>query len=147
MRPSIVRDGPVVPKEIEELRVAVGWDRSEGTYADVLRRHYAYYTARADDGSLVGYVSVLSDGIADAFLLDLMVHPEHQGSGLGSCLVGRAVGDMKRAGVQCVQVTFEDHLEPFYAQCGFHIFKGGIIDFKHMTWDEGCKGANEDGRP
>ena len=135
MEPEISKDGPVHAGEIEELRAAVGWDRSEGIYQHVLHRHYAYYTARGEDGSLVGYVSVLSDGIADAFLLDLMVHPEYQRAGLGSRLVRTAVAEMKRAGIRCVQVTFSDHLEPFYAQCGFHIFKGGIIDFEHMEWD------------
>jgi len=78
---------------------------------------------------------VLSDGVADAFLLDLMIHPEHQGTGLGKQLVRRAVIDMKQAGIQCVQVTFNDHLEPFYTKCGFHIFKGGIIDFKNMVYN------------
>ena len=135
MEPEITRDGPVDPREIENLRAAVGWDPSEGTYENVLRRHYAYYTARAGDSELVGYVSVLSDGIADAFLLDLMVHPTHQKAGLGIGLVRRAIRDMKRAGIQCVQVTFNDDLEPFYRQCGFHIFKGGIIDFENMEWD------------
>jgi len=134
--PQISRDSPIAPVEIEDLRTAVGWDRSEGTYEQILQRHYAYYTARQDRGALVGYVSVLSDGIADAFLVDLIVHPEHHHTGLGSRLVRRAVADMKQAGIQCVQVTFSKHLEPFYAQCGFHIFGGGIIDFANMAWDE-----------
>ncbi|MCL5271077.1 MAG: GNAT family N-acetyltransferase [bacterium] len=140
----IVRNGPIAPEEIEDLRSAVGWDRCEGTYEHILRRHFAYYTARAGDGRLIGYVSVLSDGIADAFLLDLMVHPDHQRSGLGSRLVRRAIADMKQAGIQCVQVTFNEPLEAFYAQCGFHIFKAGIIDFKHMSWDG--EGQEEDGK-
>ena len=135
MNPEVIRDAAVEPNEIEDLREQVGWDRSEGTYRHVLGRHYARYTARDEAGRLVAYMSVLSDGIADAFLLDLMVHPEHQQAGLGSRLVRRAVADMKQAGVQCVQVTFNDHLAPFYAQCGFHVFKGGIIDFKNMEWD------------
>ena len=135
--PQIVRDGPVAPVEIEDLRAAVGWGRCEGTYEQILQRHYAYYTTRQADGALVGYVSVLSDGIADAFLLDLMVHPEHHRTGLGSRLVRRAVADMKQAGIQCVQVTFSKHLESFYAQCGFHIFRGGVIDFASMAWEEG----------
>lgn len=46
---------------------------------------------------------------------------------------------MKQAGVQCVQVTFSDHLETFYSQCGFHIFKGGIIDFRNMEWEGECQ--------
>lgn len=132
---KILKNGIVEPKEIEDLREAVGWDRSEGIYEHVLQRHYAYYTARSANGKLIGYVSVLSDGVADALLLDLMVHPKHQGTGLGKQLVRRAVIDIKQAGIQCVQVTFQDQLEPFYAKCGFHIFKGGIIDFKNMQYD------------
>ena len=134
-KPVIIKNGTVEPKEIEGLRAAVGWDRSEGTYEHVLQRHYAYYTVRADDGTLVGYVSVLSDGIADAFLLDLMIHPEHQRVGLGRRLVGAVVSDAKLAGIKCVQVTFADHLEPFYARCGLHIFRGGIIEFDNMAWN------------
>ena len=133
MIPRIIKNGTVEPKEIEDLRAAVGWDRSEGTYKDVLRRHYAYYVARDDDIGLVGYVSVLSDGIADAFLLDLIVHPVYQKAGLGIRIVKTTIEDIKHAGIQCLQVTFSDDLEPFYTKCGFHIFKGGIIDFKNMV--------------
>jgi len=134
MAPEIIRDGPVSPVEIEDLRAAVGWDRSAGTYEQILQRHFAHYTARAEDGRLIAYVSVLSDGIADAFLLDLMVHPRCQRAGIGRRLVERAIGDVEQAGIRCVQVTFEDRLESFYAQCGFYILKGGIIDFEHMDW-------------
>lgn len=134
--PQIIRDGPIEPEEIEDLRQSVGWERTGGTYTEVLRRHFVNYTVRDEAGGLIGYVSVLSDGIADAFLLDLMVHPKHQQSGLGTRLVIRAVTDMQAAGIQCVQVTFDADLAPFYSQCGFHIFGGGVIDFKHMQWNE-----------
>jgi len=136
---SILKNSMVDPKEIENLREVVGWDRSEGIYEQVLQRHYAYYTARSENGKLIGYVSALSDGVADAFLLDLMVHPEYQGTGLGEQLVRKSIINMKQTGVQCIHATFNDHLEPFYAKCGFHIFKGGIIDFKNMKWDEECQ--------
>ena len=133
---EIIRDGPVEPREIENLRQTVGWDRSEGTYDRTLPRHYARYTVRDADHQLVGYMSVLSDGVADAFLLDLAVHPRWQKGGMGTRIVRTAIQDLKEAGVRCVQVAFTDDLEPFYAQCGFHIFKGGIIDFKNMAWNE-----------
>ncbi len=138
MNYNVLENSSVKPREIENLREAVGWDRSDGIYEQILRQHYAYYTARSEHGKLLGYVSVLSDGIADPFLLDLMVHPDHQKTGLGSQLAKAAIRDMRQAGVRCVQVTFNDDLEPFYARCGFHIFKGGIIDFEHMNWaDDG----------
>jgi len=131
---EIVRDGPLTPDEIEELRTAVGWEQTDGTYGEILQRHYAHYTARDRSGELIAYVSVLSDGVSDAFLLDLMVHPEHQGHGLGKRLVRRVAGDIRDAGIQCIQVTFDKALTGFYERCGFHIFGGGIIDFKHMEW-------------
>lgn len=131
---KIQRQGPVKPVEIEDLREAVGWDRCEGTYEKVLQQHYAYYTARDPDGRLIGYLSVLSDGIADAFLLDLMVHPLWRRRGIGRQLVQRAAEDVEAAGIRCLQVTFSPGLEGFYAACGFHLIKGGIIDFKTMPW-------------
>ena len=146
MKPVITRDGPVTPGEIADLREAVGWDRSDETYERVLATHYTHYTVRDAGGRLVGYMSVLSDGVADAFLLDLAVHPEYQRSGIGTRIVQCAIRDMRQAGIRCVQVTFSDHLEPFYAQCGFHIFKGGIIDFRNMEWDGPCQDASRDER-
>ena len=135
MEHEIMRNGRVAPEEIEDLRVAVGWDRCEGTYAQILKRHYTYYIVRAEDGRLIGYMSILSDGISDAFLLDLMIHPDFQGKQIGRQLVRRGIKDMQDAGIRCVQVTFTENLRDFYARCGFHIFGGGIIDFKTMDWE------------
>lgn len=135
MNPTIATNGPVAPAEIEDLRQVVGWDRSEGTYGHTLPRLFLHYTARDADQRLVGYLSVLSDGIGDAFLLDLMVHPQNQRAGLGSRIVRRAIREIRQAGVRCIQVTFTDELEPFYKRCGFHIAKAGVIDFNHMEWD------------
>ena len=135
MVPEITKNGQVDPKEIEALRDLVGWDRSEETYESILKEHFAYYTVRSDDSNLIGYMSVISDGINNAFLVDLMVHPEYQKAGLGISIVRTAIADLKQACIRCVQVTFDDDLKPFYKQCGFHIFSGGIIDFKHMNWE------------
>jgi ribosomal protein S18 acetylase RimI-like enzyme len=129
---EITRESKVTSKEIEDLRETVGWDSSEGTYQEILNRHYTYYTVRNENGKLIGYMSVLSDGISDAFLLDLVVHPQHQRKGIGRRIVKKAITDIKAAGIRCIQVTFNNNLESFYEKCGFHIFSGGIIDFKNM---------------
>jgi len=129
----IMRNAFVSPEEIEDLRQAVDWDRCEGTYEEILKRHYAYYTVRAEDGHLIGYMSILSDGISDAFLLDLMVHPTYQRQHIGRRLVMRAIQDIRDAGIHAVQVTFTEDLRDFYARCGFNLFGGGIIDFKMMN--------------
>jgi GNAT superfamily N-acetyltransferase len=132
---GIFRNGGVYPIEIEDLREAVGWDRSEGTYEEILCRHYAYYTVRAGDDRLFGYMSVLSDGISDAFLIDLMVHPDHRNRGIGRKLVRQGIKDMRDAGIRAVQVIFNNDLREFYEHCGFFVLSAGMIDFKVMNWE------------
>ena len=143
MNTDIVRDGPVDPKEMDDLRQAVGWDRSDGDLDKVLARAFAHYTVRDEHGRLVAYMSVLSDGVADAFLLDLAVHPQCRHKGVGTQIVRRAIADMKAVGVQCVHVTFAPDLEPFYAQCGLCIIKAGIVDFKTMKWNATANQASQ----
>ena len=121
----------VTDSEINELRAAVNWDITPGIYNRVLKGVHSYFVAR-DNEKLIGFVSVISDGVAEAFLVDMMVHPDYQRKGLGKELILRAVKYSKSLGVQCVHVTFNKDEEQFYRKCGFHIFSGGVIDFKTM---------------
>ncbi|MBT3273953.1 MAG: GNAT family N-acetyltransferase [Spirochaetales bacterium] len=132
--PKITRNGPIDAKELGELRIAVGWDRGDSTDEQILSRRFSYYTASTEDGALVGFISVMSDGISDALLVDMMVHPTHHHEKVGTRLIRRAVADVRDAGIQCVQITCEERLTPFYQQCGFHMCTGGIIDFNDKAW-------------
>jgi ribosomal protein S18 acetylase RimI-like enzyme len=74
----------------------------------------------------------LSDGIGNAFLVDLVVHRDYQRDHIGTAIVKQAVRDLTDDGVQCIEVTFNPENEAFYKSIGFHIFKAGIIDNKTM---------------
>jgi GNAT superfamily N-acetyltransferase len=124
---NIKRDEPVAAEEIEALRVAVGWDRFENKYERIIPNSYTHFAIRTA-GALVGFLNVISDGIGDAFLVDLMVQPAMQRRELGRALVKAAIEALKADGIKCIQVTFNPHLESFYRACGFHVFKAGIID-------------------
>ncbi len=132
---EVIREGKVTQSEIEDLREAVGWDRAEGIYDKILKNIYTYYIVRIEK-KLIGFLSVISDGVADSFLVDLMVHPKYQQRGIGYSVVKRAIQDLKSEGIRCIQVTFNPELESFYEKFGFHIFKAGIIDFKYMSIDD-----------
>jgi ribosomal protein S18 acetylase RimI-like enzyme len=123
----VQRDAPLTGAQIEDLRVAVGWDRMAGRYDRILVRAYSYFSI-SQTNQLLGFVNVISDGIGDAFLVDLMVHPDFQRVGIGRALVIEAVVQLKADGLRCIQVIFEPELEAFYQACGFHILKAGIID-------------------
>ena len=123
---DILEKAEVTDAEIVELKKAVGWDYDSGIYEHVLKGVHTYFIAR-DKEKLVGFISVISDGVADVFLVDLMVHPAYQKQGLGKKIVHQAVKYSKSIGVQCVHVTFNQTEEEFYRKCGFHIFGGGIV--------------------
>ena len=127
----IERDQPVTPDEINALRASVAWDLVDETYHQILERGYTHYSVRAE-GQLVAFLNVLSDGIGDAFLVDLVVHRDFQRAHIGTAIVKQAVRDLTDDGVQCIQVTFNPENESFYESIGFHIFKAGIIDNKTM---------------
>ena len=127
----IERDQPVKPEEINALRASVGWDHENGKYDEILKRTYTHYTIR-EEGMLIAFLNVLSDGIGDAFLVDIMVHPDFRGKRIGTEIVKQAVRDLSANGIQCIQVTFNPENEAFYKSIGFHIIKAGIVDNKTM---------------
>ena len=123
----IVRQASLLGIQIEELRSAVGWERMSGMYDQILAQSYTHFSVM-DQARLIGFVNVISDGIGDALLVDLMVHPDYQHQGLGKALLIQASNDLRADGIQLIQVVFEPELEAFYRECGFLIVKAGIID-------------------
>jgi GNAT superfamily N-acetyltransferase len=128
---KITRNGKVSDFEINQLRKMVKWDLQKRAYNRVLKKSYAYFIAR-EKRNLIGFVNVISDGVADAFLVDLMVHPDFQGKGLGLALVRQAARFVRSKKIRALHVTFDTKISNFYRKAGFNIFGGGIMDFKFM---------------
>ena len=126
-RYTISRRAKVDGKDVENLRASVGWDRMDGQYDQILPKSYAQFTA-TEDKRLVGFLNVISDGIGDALLVDLMIHPEARHQGLGKALVRFAIEHLLSDGIRCIQTVFNRELVSFYQACGFDIIKAGIID-------------------
>jgi ribosomal protein S18 acetylase RimI-like enzyme len=126
----IERNASLTGEQVESLRESVGWDRMAGYYEQILANTYAHFSIQIA-GRLVAFVNVLSDGLADAFLVDLMVDPNFQGRGIGQALVRHAIEALKADGIRCIELIFEPRLEAFYRRCGFEILSAGIID----TWN------------
>ena len=117
----------VSPKDLADLREAVGWNRMEREYADprtASDEHIAVYR----DGRLIGYVGCVSNGVTDAYIRDLMVHPAAQGRGIGTELMRRMIARLKEEGVCVISVLYEESLQPFYARFGFMPLCGGQME-------------------
>ena len=112
---------------VAELRVKVGWDARKEQLEKILGSTYLT-VACFDDKDLVGIIDVISDGIDDALIRNLIVHPEYQGKGIGNKLLIKVLDRLKRNRIKTINVLFEDELSEFYREAGFRIVSGGIID-------------------
>lgn len=100
--------------------VEAGWGRRVG-------RHSLGWVCAREGGRLVGWVNVAWDGGEHAFLLDTMVSADHRQRGIARELVAIAVDGCRRADCGWVHVDHEEHLETFYAGCGFRPTRAGLI--------------------
>ena len=76
--------------EVHALFVAVGWSTES---VRIIKQSLAAYPckicARDEEGSLVGYASVFSDGVMTTMLGELIVHPQHRRKGVGRGIMGQ----------------------------------------------------------
>ncbi|MEU8761055.1 GNAT family N-acetyltransferase [Streptomyces sp. NPDC048659] len=119
-------DGEVSSTELNALFRASWPGHRDTDFGPVLARRLLHVLARRD-GRLVGYVNVVGDGGAHAFVLDTTVHPDERRRGLGVALV-RAAADAARAtGAHWLHVDYEPHLTRFYEECGFRPTAAGLM--------------------
>ncbi|WP_406111677.1 GNAT family N-acetyltransferase [Kitasatospora purpeofusca] len=112
--------------ELNEL-FGVSWPaHSPTSFAPMLARSLTWIAARRGN-RLVGFVNVVGDGGAHAFVLDTTVHPDERRRGLGLRLVRAAADEAKARGAEWLHVDYEPHLESFYGQCGFRPTAAGLM--------------------
>ncbi|GAA4528572.1 GNAT family N-acetyltransferase [Brachybacterium paraconglomeratum] len=91
------------------------------------RYSLGWITARRGE-TLTGFCNVITDGGRHAFLLDVVVHPEHQGTGVGRSLVLHAIEKCQSTPVQWLHVDFEADLGDFNMADGlFRRSTAGIL--------------------
>ena len=108
----------VSAKDLSDLRESVGWNRMEDEYSNPLMISF-YHIAVYEDDKMVGYIDSVSNGVTDAYIQDLMVHPDYQGKGLGTKLMNQMITYLKEKRIYIISVVFEESLKPFYDHFGF----------------------------
>jgi ribosomal protein S18 acetylase RimI-like enzyme len=116
------------PAELGDLRASVGWGRQDSDYPRAFQGYWATVSGRADDGLLVAWCAILSDGVYHAVLLDVIVHPAYQGYGHGLMLVQTAIAHCQAAGIGIIHVDYLPEKQGFYERCGFETGLGGILE-------------------
>jgi GNAT superfamily N-acetyltransferase len=90
----------------------------ECVYSNLLMTSF-YHIAVYERERLIGYIDFVSNGVTDAYIQDLMVHPDYHGKGVGTELMNRMIAELKRRKIYMISVVYEEKLKPFYSRFGF----------------------------
>lgn len=105
-----------------ELREEVNFQYLSEEEAERVLAHTSYITAAWYGGQCIGLIRVLTDYCVDAYITDVIVHPNCQGQGIGYMLVERALNHLRENSMSvrmaCVIYTNQGR-EPFYSSLGF----------------------------
>jgi len=117
----------LMAEQIADLRLSVGWDARVEKYKKKIGNSY-FCVACFDSDALIGYADVVSDGVDDAYIRDVIVHPDYQHRGIGSTLLSMITTRLRTDGIKMVHVIFDPSLEEFYKNAHFRIMYSGVID-------------------
>ncbi len=123
-------DAPVSPAVLADLRQAVGWNRMEGDLANTSLRN-AFHLCCFDGNNLIGYAAVVSNRVTDAYIQDVMVHPDWQRQGIGTALMEQVLERLRREGIYMVSVIYGDPaLQALYERFGFQTMLCGQMEIR-----------------
>ncbi len=114
-------------EDVAALRVKVGWDSRKEQLQYILGKTYLS-AACFDNSRLVGMIDVISDGVDDALIRNLMVDPDYHRKGVALKLLEMVKNQLKADRIKTVNVLFEPDLKGLYVEAGFRVVCGGIID-------------------
>jgi ribosomal protein S18 acetylase RimI-like enzyme len=113
--------------KISSLRESVGWNKMYNSFKESLDKFYCYICC-FDGDELIGFIDIVSNGITDAYLQDLVVKPSYQGKGIGKTLINMAIEKIKSDGIYMIGVIFDKKLLGFYKKFGFFPLMAGLLE-------------------
>ena len=70
---QVDQDARIATQEVEALRADVNWMQQSG-YERIMAGSYRHFSVR-NDSRLIEFLNVISNGVLDALLIDLVVYP------------------------------------------------------------------------
>ena len=99
-----------------------GWNKSYRVSPQELSQAISeswYVLSAYENGCLVGFGRVISDGVLYALVCDLIVNPNCQGQGIGSALLAKLIEHCRSKGIRVIWLFAAKGKSPFYAKFGF----------------------------
>jgi len=116
------------PEAIVELYKAGGWWEESDSFDDILpliKGSFAFTTATdVGTGTIVGTGRVLSDGVSDAYIQDVIVLPGYRKRGIAGRIIKTLLAACLKNNVSWIGLVAQPGTEGFYKELGFNRMKG-----------------------
>ncbi|MRN53622.1 GNAT family N-acetyltransferase [Paenibacillus monticola] len=120
--PFSFRTGNPDKEDYFQLFQSTGWN-PEGDWTQEMLHEAArnsWYIVTVYDGDkLVASGRMVSDGIIQCFICEMMVLPEYQNQGLGKDILSRLITHAKDKGIRWIQLASAKGKQGFYEKFGF----------------------------
>ena len=117
-------------KEIVELYKAGGWWKesyNKSGIKSLVKGSFAFAVAiDKNKGKAIGMGRIISDGVSDAYIQDMVVLPEYRKSGIGKKLVNFLVKHCLSKGITWIGLIAEPNQDKFYSPLGFKTMKDHV---------------------
>jgi GNAT superfamily N-acetyltransferase len=115
---------------LEDLYRAGGWWRGSydrSSLPDLVRSSFGFaVVVHLPSGQTVGMGRLISDGVSDAYVQDLVVLPGFRGHGIGRAIVKRLVEFAMARRVTWIALVAEPGTRSFYEELGFSPMEGFV---------------------
>lgn len=118
-RYSITKDLPRA--DVLALYRVAGWFGPSDPAPELdtmIANSFAVAAAFDSSGRLVGMARALSDGVSDAYILDVVVDPAHRSQGIGRTIVSRLAEHLASCGIDWIVCIGVPGTEAFYRAAG-----------------------------
>ena len=109
----------------------VGWPNppAPADHYRILTGSSAIGLARLEDGTVVGFITAISDGVSVAYIPHLEILPAYKGQGLGTELVKRMLA--KYRDLYGIDLVCDVDVQPFYERLGMK----AVVGMVHRNYD------------
>lgn len=107
-------------KDIFRLYLFENWSCEDDDSSEIqiaLQNSYCAYGA-FDRQKMVGFFRALSDGVSDAYLLDLIVEPSYRNRGIASELVRSILSELKSKNLSWITCISNPKVDKLYKKFG-----------------------------
>jgi len=113
-------------KQVLELYRLAGWWSKEDQDSDqrliggIIEKTFCFVIATLGE-RIIGIGRSISDGVSDAYIQDVTVHPDYRGRGIGKGIIKTLLDYIKEQHIQWIGLISEPGYERFYEGLGFSV--------------------------